>query len=332
MEYIYHYTSADGLKGILESEKLWATNTEYLNDFKEIKQGIKTLKSHKKYLKEFSQQKLEEIYARHKNIPVHISQKAMKSEKVHLVNHFLEFLWSIIDNNTIDEVYTTSFTTKHDSLNHWLTYGSDQTSYCIKFNKDKLFDDLYFRRRKFLSAYDYVDYEPAAHMLNSLLENHYLPEVLSYILDSNLNEEERDKRCAIATIEIYNEVIFKMASIKGKAFEYEEEYRFTLIHPGSVKLNDLEKENYFNFIDSSDIEFLEGVDEIKNFFPLRYRALKSGVIAPYREVPFPKNAIEEIIIGPTENKKLAAKGLKSLLNSLNFDVEVSNTETTFRRL
>jgi hypothetical protein len=71
---------------------------------------------------------------------------------------------------------------------------------------------------------------------------------------------------------------------------------------------------------------------VKEFFPLRYRTLKSGIIAPYRAIPFPKNSIEEIIVGPSENKDLAVKGLRSLLSSLDYNVKVSSTETSFRRI
>ncbi|MDP2565063.1 DUF2971 domain-containing protein [Pseudoalteromonas marina] len=330
MDYVYHYTSADGLKGILESKSLWATNAEYLNDFREIKEGIDKIKSLRDSLSEFSQRKLEEIYAKHKNLSLDVVKKAMQNEEVHLANHFLQFLWYIIEKNALDEIYTTSFTTKRDSLNHWLTYGTEQTSYCIKFNKEELHDDMYFRQRKFLSSYDAVEYKPATNILNSVLEKHYLPELLGYILNSNLDEKEQDEKCAIAAIEAFNEIIFKVSSIKNRAFEYEKEYRFTLFYPGIVSLNGNEKVDYFDFIDSSHFEFLE--PENGEFFPLHYRTLKSGVIAPYRAIPFSKQSIEEIIIGPSENNQLAVKGLRSLLASLDFDVEVSSTKTSFRRI
>jgi hypothetical protein len=29
---LYHYTTIEGLKGILESEEIWATDVDYLND------------------------------------------------------------------------------------------------------------------------------------------------------------------------------------------------------------------------------------------------------------------------------------------------------------
>ena len=33
---LYHYTSAEGLQGIIQSQQLWATHIHYLNDHKEF--------------------------------------------------------------------------------------------------------------------------------------------------------------------------------------------------------------------------------------------------------------------------------------------------------
>ncbi len=44
-EYIYHYTTMDGLKGILESGVLWLTNIKYLNDTTELHHGYEILNS-----------------------------------------------------------------------------------------------------------------------------------------------------------------------------------------------------------------------------------------------------------------------------------------------
>lgn len=40
---LYHYTSADGLKGIIENDELWATSAYYLNDSAEILYGYRVL-------------------------------------------------------------------------------------------------------------------------------------------------------------------------------------------------------------------------------------------------------------------------------------------------
>ena len=36
---IYHYTDAEGLKGILEGSIMWATDAEFVNDARELRFG-----------------------------------------------------------------------------------------------------------------------------------------------------------------------------------------------------------------------------------------------------------------------------------------------------
>ena len=40
---LYHYTTADGLKGIVENHELWATSAYYLNDLTEIMYGYQLI-------------------------------------------------------------------------------------------------------------------------------------------------------------------------------------------------------------------------------------------------------------------------------------------------
>lgn len=39
-DYLYHYTTAEGLIGIVKTRKIWATNILYLNDVKEFRHGV----------------------------------------------------------------------------------------------------------------------------------------------------------------------------------------------------------------------------------------------------------------------------------------------------
>src|ERR1700727_58993 len=41
---LYHYTSAEGLKGIIENNELWATSAYYLNDSAEMFYGYNVLR------------------------------------------------------------------------------------------------------------------------------------------------------------------------------------------------------------------------------------------------------------------------------------------------
>jgi len=40
---LYHYTTAEGLRGIVESHELWATAAYYLNDSAEVAYGCKVV-------------------------------------------------------------------------------------------------------------------------------------------------------------------------------------------------------------------------------------------------------------------------------------------------
>src|SRR2546423_10494745 len=41
---LYHYTSADGLLGMLQGRQLWATNVRFMNDTSELAYGIRLVR------------------------------------------------------------------------------------------------------------------------------------------------------------------------------------------------------------------------------------------------------------------------------------------------
>ena len=43
-EFLYHYTSQDGLLGIIESRSLWATNISYMNDATEFGLSVRLIR------------------------------------------------------------------------------------------------------------------------------------------------------------------------------------------------------------------------------------------------------------------------------------------------
>lgn len=47
---IYHYTDLNGLKGIIESNSLWATNFRFLNDAAELDHGTEAFENAMSYL------------------------------------------------------------------------------------------------------------------------------------------------------------------------------------------------------------------------------------------------------------------------------------------
>lgn len=45
VEKLYHYTTAEGLKSILEGREFWATHVAHLNDSSELEYGLNLLRS-----------------------------------------------------------------------------------------------------------------------------------------------------------------------------------------------------------------------------------------------------------------------------------------------
>lgn len=103
-ETIYHYTSADGLRGIVGSNELWLSNTAFVNDITECKALISEKELFDK--KDFSNPQVKEKWF-----------------------NYLKF-----DTNRNNYYYIVSFSTTKDFLGQWRSYGS----YSIGFETNKL--------------------------------------------------------------------------------------------------------------------------------------------------------------------------------------------------
>ncbi|GGF18191.1 DUF2971 domain-containing protein [Subtercola lobariae] len=105
---VYHYTDANGLKGILDSGKFWATDMQYLNDSAELTllqvEAIEELRSYAS------------IHLQH----AEIIELAIPMLPLESGSH-----------------YSISFSEDPDSLSQWRGYGGVQ-GYAIGFSKDSL--------------------------------------------------------------------------------------------------------------------------------------------------------------------------------------------------
>ncbi|MFC1677859.1 hypothetical protein ACFL3G_12470 [Planctomycetota bacterium] len=101
---IYHYTSAKGFQGIVESSEIWLTNTEFVNDTTECK-------ALQKETNLFGEAKLS-------------------------FNRYIEKWWQrfLKDKDKRKNHYITSFSKNPDSLEQWRAYGN----ICIGFDAERL--------------------------------------------------------------------------------------------------------------------------------------------------------------------------------------------------
>ena len=106
--YLYHYTSATGIVGILKDKELWATETHFLDDKSEIV-----------YFK-----RLIDAWAH-----LLLREKAIVKDRTE--EGFLMALSHNVQHESRPGVCVASFSTEDDALSLWRQYGSAAESYCI---------------------------------------------------------------------------------------------------------------------------------------------------------------------------------------------------------
>ncbi|GAA0735827.1 DUF2971 domain-containing protein [Clostridium oceanicum] len=200
---LYHYTSIEALKSILEKQELWLTKSEFLNDptensyITDIKWDFDSCKLDKKFLNEIKDE-LKHIYSK--------KEESIKKD-----------------------VYILSMTTNKDNLPMWQNYSNSE-GYNIKFNKNRLrkrFSSL--NRKKYTSFLKskvrYIDREDEE-WINNEHNKKIIYNLIQQIYDSGKNENVDEK--LIKTV-IVSHLRIMALFIKHPGFQYEDEYRFVFI-------------------------------------------------------------------------------------------------------
>lgn len=108
-EYLYHYTTIEGFKGIYESNSLWISNTKFMNDSREY------------------------IYGR--DILLNYIQELEKSGHIKTGYHkdFIKYLSKELEQNRQD-MFLISLCTEPDLLSQWRGYAQGTTGISLGFN------------------------------------------------------------------------------------------------------------------------------------------------------------------------------------------------------
>ncbi len=107
---LYHYSSAEGLLGIIQSRQLWATNALYLNDTSEISDALEVFRS-----------ELESVPLNLGEMAGFLSQGIPEYSEQAPLDHFV-----------------VSFCEGGDLFSQWRGYGSQGTGYSIGFHSSAL--------------------------------------------------------------------------------------------------------------------------------------------------------------------------------------------------
>ncbi len=111
---LYHYTNASGLKGIVESNRLWATSVSYMNDSQELAYGWSLVT-----------QEAQEM----------LNQKDLDPN----VEILLKSLIKIIEQRSGPDTYICCFTSNEDQLSQWRGYTGKSVGYSIGFDVFSLY-------------------------------------------------------------------------------------------------------------------------------------------------------------------------------------------------
>ena len=264
---LYHYTTPEGLLGILQSDsvKLRLTKASALNDMMEGK-----------ILKE-----------RYKSVCAKLYQKGKMNRKEY---DFLIENVKLDNNGELKEsehrkMYVCSFSLEKDSLPMWNYYvkGDGYQGYNIGFRNPfihcELSDDFLIKR------------------ILQMCKVIYSEDILESLLTECVDSVHKSPK---SFEEIYGDIYpaFSWGALEHKleCFSHEKEVR--LIYTAS-----------------------DGDEE-----KIQYRT-KNGVLIPYIEIPFFKETVKEITIGPLVERKLAVENLKEFLDLRGYkdiDIKVSN--------
>ena len=210
---LYHYTSGDGLIGILRNKSLWATDINFLNDHREFELGSKLIG-------DLSKVKVQELIKKNFADSLEVREKLLGDLESFTTS--LHSLTSGFNHNTI------SFTSKFDCLRHWISYCNQTTGYCIEFDRKLLSKSLC---EIDLPITEFVEIEYAQiDQMNFKIEQEvkegariYFERVLHSL--SNKTESEEESHLEFITKLIQRRII-KSASLKSQEWEDEAETRF----------------------------------------------------------------------------------------------------------
>ena len=205
---VYHYTSADGLRGILNSKSvcLRMTDSRFLNDKEEITHGSQLVK---KLIDEYDNNPEATL----PGIPSHTEFMSM-------------LLGSIADRS----FYSTSFSSETEQLSQWLSYCPQQGGYAIGFDKQQLSN--YFCEKENEIHFSPVNY---VNNLNDLIKqiNHIK---YNYSSINVINRVNRD----VSMYDLVPKIEHALATSKQSHFKSENEVRAYLVKSPGEKNNNLE--------------------------------------------------------------------------------------------
>ncbi len=299
-ETLYHYTTVEGLLGIVRSRSLWVSDVEFMNDAQELRFGRPELRA--------------ALVEQADRLCPPESEDSPDCSRATLLRSAAEHLdqpAGIFASRQWHAVYVACFCESEDLLSQWRGYGSSG-GFAIGFRRSSLealeraaTPSLDERLATLLAGSQEVVERPSSPRTPTdirLAKVAYGEEAVDAVVDDVLRriaEEPTTHPVAQGYYRSKTVLLPSLATIKHGAFREEREWRLII----SASFGE------------ASVEF---------------RMAHLGVI-PYVELPLPERAIVSVVVGPGEQSELRRHGVERLLDENGLeDVEVRDTTAPFR--
>jgi hypothetical protein len=303
---LYHYTTYEGLHGILQTQSLWATNYKFLNDYSEIVLFRDKLIT---YVLPYVKKAYEGLIIDSPDVNGRLDELGGLD---HVIKHDTEVFVDSQYRATGDEIYIVSFCGEHENplvnsnglLSQWRGYGSGG-GFALVFDTKKLEDMLEVKSQKYEYSFGHfadLIYSDDEDKLKFELSDDLAiiaEDVKTFFSKDILDEDKGD------ILKAYSAFVHCISRYKHFGFCEENEVRIValpaIIDDGLKKLA------------AADGATLK-IEKERKF------RKQNGQYIPYIEMDLP---IEKIIVGPHKDQKRRATALRILLSKTDIEIYCS---------
>lgn len=287
---LYHYTTAEGIRGIVESREFIATKSDFLNDKLEFQYAVEVM------------ERLIEKYI------VNVDLRKQFSAKLQVEIERLGIISSACSSADEDEMsfYVVAFSKQQNNSLLWAEF-TDFRGYCLEFDYEKIVEG--FQERVFLHGT--VIYDEAEQM-NVLLES--LLSCMRNLVDEGAKDLEGFfEEDAIPSEDSLDKLVEQMAVVcsvyamffKKSFFEGEEEYRFIFPPRKHEQGEDRPK---FRLLDQIFLPYIM----------VRLKGEKEDL------------PLQSVMVGAKNNSDIAVRGMKYFLKTQGMDIPVLLSDIPLR--
>ncbi len=295
---IFHYTTAEGLLGIVKSNRLWASDLLYMNDSTEV---------------EYGRQMIIDVAAA-------VAGEAKCSMAQMLCKSIDTVLYPV--GLVSGGFYAACFCEEGDLLSQWRGYSGGVGGYALGFRvRDLVMVRASTPERRFVLRPVVYDPSQQRDLIRTFLLE--VDAALSELLDGEMAEREQDVH-GIAYATIQRQMLECMLTMKNPAFKEEREWRLIHHRPGfgmgPEATVDYRPTRSF-IVPYVALDITPMGPEVFEHVPADVRA----TVLNHNRVP-----LSTVIVGPTAHPQAAAAAVSTMLRDRHFNAEVVNSKIPIR--